>query len=169
MPRRSASPAGAGSGSRANLGFPCALLGASLLLFPWVACGPTKPAELNQLAARPFPAVETEANAGMGSAQFRLGQMYRNGVGVARNDVLAYVWLEVACAQDEKALAQAGLLERLAAASPLGAHMRYRQAERSAAWRVLSPAQRLEATRLVAETQARIPPAEYPWVTQPRR
>ena len=48
------------------------------------------------------------AEAGNPEAQHRLGIIYQNGLGMARNELLAYKWMQMAAKQDH-ALAQHGM------------------------------------------------------------
>ena len=43
--------------------------------------------------------MQLAAEAGNGPAQLALGRMYRTGVGIAADNIKAYVWLNVAAAQ----------------------------------------------------------------------
>ncbi len=49
-----------------------------------------------------FESTRTLADQGDVSAQFSLGFMYDNGMGVAQNDVMAYVWWSVSAAQGDE-------------------------------------------------------------------
>jgi uncharacterized protein len=69
------------------------------------------------------------ADQGVGDAQFSLGLLYAKGEGVPRDDVQAYMWFELAAAQDDQSAAN----------------------NRDAAARRMTPEQIAEAQRLARE------------------
>jgi len=103
---------------------------ARYLLGGMYARDPTTPED----AATTFARYRAAAEAGQPVAQYNLARAYGDGFGVARDPVRAYVWF---------ALAAEGL--------PAGDPAEMARSSRAAADRQLSPAQRLEAQRLLEQ------------------